>query len=142
MEHLSIQLDNLPDEILVFILKKLCNVEVLYSLIGINKRLDKLVHDSIFTSDLTLMRTSDKFFYPLSDLILDRFCSEILPNIQHQIESLKIESLSIKRILRATSYPNLYDLGLYNLDVEEAKHLFIGKLWYLSEILKNNQSFG
>ena len=36
-ELISVKLDDLPDEILLIILGKLSNVEVLYSLIGINK---------------------------------------------------------------------------------------------------------
>ena len=130
MDRSLILLDDLPDEILVFILKKLYNYQVLYSLIGINKRLDKLVHDSIFTSHLTIMRCfSDGSVSPLPDLMLHRFCSQILPKIHHQIKSLHIELLSIEKIICATNYPNLYDLGLYNLDVKEAKQLFIGKLF-------------
>ncbi|CAF4703120.1 unnamed protein product, partial [Rotaria magnacalcarata] len=56
MKHSLIQLNDLPDEILMIILKKLDNNEVFYSLIGVNKRLNTLVHDTIFTSHLTLMK--------------------------------------------------------------------------------------
>ncbi|CAF5216542.1 unnamed protein product, partial [Rotaria magnacalcarata] len=56
MKHSLIQLNDLPDEILMIILKKLDNDEVFYSLIGVNKRLNTLVHDTIFTSHLTLMK--------------------------------------------------------------------------------------
>ncbi|CAF3437309.1 unnamed protein product [Rotaria sp. Silwood2] len=60
MEYSYIQLNDLPDEILMIIFKKLANVEVLYSLSGVNKRLNKIVHDSIFTNDLSfLMSTSN-----------------------------------------------------------------------------------
>ena len=55
MKHSSVELNDLPDEILMIILKKLYNVQVLYSLIGVNKRLDTIVNDSIFTNNLTLL---------------------------------------------------------------------------------------
>ncbi|CAF3012432.1 unnamed protein product [Rotaria sp. Silwood2] len=87
MEYSYIQLNDLPDEILMIIFKKLANVEVLYSLSGVNKRLNKIVHDSIFTNDLSfLMSTSNGLVYSLSDLILDRFCSYILPKIHQKIQ--------------------------------------------------------
>ncbi|CAF4589421.1 unnamed protein product, partial [Rotaria sp. Silwood2] len=92
----------------------------------VNKRLNTIVRDPIFTSHLTLMRRfSDNFNYSLPDLILDRFCSQILPSICHNIKSLNIESSSMKRILHATNYPNLYGLGLYNIEIGTALSLFI-----------------
>ncbi|CAF1226607.1 unnamed protein product [Rotaria sordida] len=114
MEHLSIQLNDLPDEIIIFILRKLYDAEVLYSLIGVNKRLSTITNDSIFTSHLTLTYFSDDFHYPLPDPMVDRFCSKILHEIHHKIKWLNLESTSIQRILRATNYPNLYGLGLYD----------------------------
>ncbi|CAF4147029.1 unnamed protein product, partial [Rotaria sordida] len=118
------QLNDLPDEILLFIFKELNNIEVLYSLMDINKRLNKIVHDSTFTSHLSLLRHyPDHSIYPLTDSMLDRFCSKILPEMHHKIKWIKLESPSMKRILLATNYPNLYGLSLYNLDKEIAKSL-------------------
>ena len=133
MKYSSIQLNDLPDEILLIILKKLTNVEVLYSLIGVNKRFNKIVHDSIFTSNLTLIRRlSNDSIDPLPYPILDRFCLQILPEIHHKIKWLNIESSSMERILLSTNYPNLYGLGLYNIDIEKTKQLFTGKIFYLN----------
>jgi hypothetical protein len=74
MAHSLVQLDDLPDEVLMIILKKLDNDQVLYSLMGINKRLNTFVHDSIFTSHLTLMeRSVNDSISPLSERILRRF---------------------------------------------------------------------
>jgi len=99
----------LPDEILLIIFKKLNNIELLYSLINVNKRVKKIVHDSIFTSRMTLLRYFSKdYIYP----ILDRFCSHILLEIHHKIKWLNLESLTMERILLSTNYPNLYGLGL------------------------------
>ncbi|CAF2043383.1 unnamed protein product [Rotaria magnacalcarata] len=125
MEHLPIKLNDLPDEIIVFILRKLYNVDVLYSLVGVNKRFSAIAHDSIFTSRLTLTYFSNDFTYPLPDPMLDRFCSKILHEIHHKIKRLHLEPTSMQRILLATNYPNLCELGLYSIDVEEAVSLFI-----------------
>lgn len=127
MRDLSIKLSDLPDEIIIFILKKLYDVEVLYSLIGVNKRLNTIVYDSLFTTNLTLYFL-DKFIYPLPDPMLDRFCLQILPKIHHKIKWLNLESKSMKRILLAANYPNLNGLGLYNIDTEKSLSFFNGKL--------------
>lgn len=55
MAHSSVELNDLPDEILMIILKKLFNVQVLYSVIDVNKRLHTIVHEPIFTNCLKLM---------------------------------------------------------------------------------------
>ncbi|CAF1434138.1 unnamed protein product [Rotaria sordida] len=129
MTYSCVQLNDLSDEILLIILKKLNNVEVLSSLFNVNKRLNKIVHDSIFTSDLTLLKyLSDDSTYSLPDPLLDRFCSEILPSIDHKIKLLTLESLSMKRILLSTNYPNLNGLGIYNIKMKAALSLFTGKI--------------
>jgi hypothetical protein len=133
MQYSYIQLNDLPDEILIYILKKLDNAEVLYSLIGVDKRLSAIAYDSIFTSTLTLMtHPTSRLFNRLPDPILDRFCVQILPKIHHKIRRLNLESSSMERILLSTNYPNLCGLGLYDLDVETAKNLFTGKIFYFS----------
>ncbi|CAF3076345.1 unnamed protein product [Rotaria sp. Silwood2] len=149
MEHSSIQLDDLPDEIILIILKKLHNCDVLYSLIGVNKRLDTIANDLIFTSNLTLISRIKKRFETIgndpfftrnltliksfdglscqfTDVILDRFCLEILPKINDKIERLNVESLSMERILRLTNYSNLRTLGLYDVQPETVNYLFSG----------------
>ncbi|CAF3201049.1 unnamed protein product [Rotaria sp. Silwood2] len=128
MEYSSIQLNDLPDEILIYIFKKLSNAEILYSLSGVNKRLNKIVHDSIFTNDLSLfMSTSDGLVYSLSDLILDRFYSHILPSIHQKIQWLHLESVSMERILHVKNYPNLYGISLHNIQEKKAIDLFTNK---------------
>ena len=131
MKQLSIKLDDLPDEILVFILRKLHSVEVLYSLIAVNKRLNTIVHDSVFTSHLTVTYFLDDFAYRLPDPMLVRLCSLILPSIRHKIKWLDLEPTSMQRILCTTTYPNLYGLGLYSIDLGEVLSLFSGKLFQL-----------
>jgi hypothetical protein len=129
-EYSCVQLNDLPDELLLIIFKKLNNVALLYSLIGVDTRLNKIVYDSTFTKHLAFMTfDSNGCFYSLADLILDQFCSYILPKIRQKIEWLELESSSMERILLATNYPNLYRLGIYKIPAERAVHLFSGKIF-------------
>ncbi|CAF4961773.1 unnamed protein product [Rotaria sp. Silwood1] len=138
MKHSSVELNDLPDEILMIILKKLSNVQVLYSLIGVNKRLHAIVHDPIFTNCLTLMNyVSVDSTDPLSGPVLDQYCLQILPSIHHKIKWLNLESSSMKRILLATNYPNLYGLGLYDIEIETALSFFIDKNQILELVVKH-----
>ncbi|CAF1425938.1 unnamed protein product, partial [Adineta steineri] len=118
MKNFLVQLDDLSDEILMSIFKKLYNYEVLYSFMGVNQRLNRISHDRIFTHHLCLLEYCriDDSPCPLSRPILDRFCSKILPEIGHQIETLYLERTSIERVLRATNYPNLNNLCLCDID--------------------------
>ncbi|CAF1432737.1 unnamed protein product [Rotaria sordida] len=125
MEYLSVHLNDLSDKILIYILKKLSNIDVLYSLFGVNKRLNKIVCNSIFTNHLTLLKSSLNYcVLSLSDRILDRFCVQILPEIHNKIKWLDLEPFSMERILLAVNYPNLYGFGLYNIQEEKAIYLF------------------
>ena len=136
MEYSCIQLNDLPDEILIYIFKKLSNVKVLYSLSGVNKRLNKIVHDFVFTNDLSLlMSTSDDGVYSLSDQILNRFCLYILPKIHQKIQWLHLESRSMERILCTTNYPNLYAISLHNIQAKTARDLFTGKMFFIFRII-------
>jgi hypothetical protein len=135
MENFFIQLNDLPDEVLLIILKKLPSIDVLYSLIGVNKRLDTIVRDSIFTRCLTFMEPCNDL-NQITEAILNRFCVEILPIIRHKISWLNLESSFMDRILLSTNYPNLHRLALYYLTTERARELFTGKIFSL--ILLNN----
>ena len=131
MEYSCVQLNDLPDEILLIIFKKLTPTEVLYSLLGVNKRLNKITQDFVFTNYLTLfMSTSNGFVYSLPDPILDRFCSHILPEIHQKIKWLLLESQTMERILRTTDYSNLHGISLYNIQAETVIRLFTGKIYY------------
>ena len=106
MEGSLLTLIDLPDEVLLLILKNLDNIEVLYLFIDLNKRFNKLVHDSIFTNHLTMIRcSSNGSFDRLDDQILNRFCSQILPSIYHTVraqKSLVFFIFTHKRIARVS----------------------------------------
>jgi hypothetical protein len=59
MEFSFVQLMDLPDEILLIILKKLDNVDVLYSFIDVNTLLSEIVQDPIFNTKITLIQQPD-----------------------------------------------------------------------------------
>lgn len=137
-QYSSVQLNDLPDEILMMIFRKLNNVMLLYSLSGVNIRLNRILYDSIFTSCLSLffvspvrsIKLDSSLIYsvhPLSCSILDRYCSEILPAIHENVTWLDLESSSMERILLATNYPRLSGISLYNISIENARRLFSGK---------------
>ncbi|CAF3996996.1 unnamed protein product [Rotaria sordida] len=139
MEYSSVQLNDLSDEILLIIFKNLNNIDLLYSLIGVNKRLNNIVHDSMFTSSLTLFNHSSyNNIYSLSDLMLDRFCFQILPSIHHKIKWIDVEISSMKRILCA-NYPILSGLGIYNIEKDTDLDIFTDET-SLMYILKNQIS--
>lgn len=120
---------NLPDEILLFILKKLDNVEVLSSLFDVNMQLDEFLRDSVFTNHLTLLKMNyfNGVVSLLTDEILDRFCLKILPKIREKIRSMTVETLSMGRIfLSGYNYPNLHQLNIYLMNKEIDIELFTG----------------
>jgi hypothetical protein len=86
MHQSNIHLLDLPNEILLIILKKLDNIDILYSLFGINnnKRLDILLKASVFTNILNFVTISS-----ITDVKLDRFCAYILPRNYHYIKKTR-----------------------------------------------------
>ncbi|CAF3496483.1 unnamed protein product [Rotaria socialis] len=125
MNNFSIRLIDLPDELILIIFKKLNNVELLYSLMNIDRQLDRILYDSIFTDCLTLTRSSfNGHINSLDNQILDRLCRDILPKIHHKIQCLTVESLSMERILLIGDYPTLHKLCLASMEEEKLRHLF------------------
>ncbi|CAF0853120.1 unnamed protein product [Adineta steineri] len=123
----NIYLYNLPYEIIFFILKKLDNMDILYSLFGMNHRLDNIIQDKIFTTMLNFVSISSltNDISSISDRMLDRFCYNVLPRIHYNVKHLILESTSMGRILHAGSYPNLTELKLFNFNQEIIPRYFI-----------------
>ncbi|CAF4493158.1 unnamed protein product [Rotaria socialis] len=115
------------------------NVEILYSLFGVDERFDSILQDPIFTNHLNFLKWSSKKFLNIfsPDIIFDRFCLQILPAVREKIQWLRIDSSSMNQILHATHYPNLHGLGLFNIEEETIKSLFTDV--NLSSGLFNNQ---
>jgi hypothetical protein len=131
MRRICVQLTDLPDEILLLILKNLTKIEALYSLPDVNKRFDIITNDRIFTEHLTLMtNSSNEVNSTLDDSMLHRFCTQILPKIHTKIKWLNLEPVSMGRFLFAAEYPNLYGLTLFNIERETDLCPFDGKKSY------------
>ncbi|CAF4031660.1 unnamed protein product [Rotaria magnacalcarata] len=90
---------------------------VLYSLIDIGiERLDLLAQDITFTNTLNFLSSEADSICSLNDSIVDRFCSDILPRIQCNVQCLIFESILMERILLVTNYPNLTKLKIFNVN--------------------------
>ncbi|CAM4932424.1 unnamed protein product [Rotaria socialis] len=126
MTQPNVSLLDLSDEILLIILKKLDNTDVLYSLLDVdNQRLNTLVHDKSFTNTINFVLTTiTDDVLSIADSILDQFCISILPKIDYTIKSLVLESESMERILLSADYPNLTELTLYNVNDHIVSHHF------------------
>jgi len=100
-----------------------------YSLLDVdNQRLDTIVPDKAFTKTLNFVLTTiTDDFLSIPDSILNRYCINILPKIDHNVISLILESGSIERILVAADYPNLTELKLFNVNDYIVSRYFTGK---------------
>ena len=132
MNYSTVNILDLCDEMLLTIFNKLNNIDVLYSLIGVNQKLDRLAQDITFTRSIDLVTiSSNEDNNSRTNSILDRFCFHIIPRIQHNIECLTLDPLSIDRVLRIGNYPKLHKLTLVNLPLEMASRIFNGMLFVL-----------
>ena len=123
LNKIRLNILDLPDEILLIILNKLNMVDVVYSLVDVNQRFDRLAVDSLYICDLNLTNImSINSLYNQTSLIdtkvLSKICKKILPRIYHQVHKLTVEEYSIKPILLASIYPQLHSLSLINLKEE------------------------
>ncbi|CAF3235527.1 unnamed protein product [Rotaria sp. Silwood2] len=116
-------------------MKKLDNVDALYSLLDVNnQQLDIIAQDNTFTNTLNFVSTTlTNEIFSLNDTVIDRFCINILPRIHHNVKSLILDSLSMERILRVADYPNLTKLKLFNFSLNITRYYFtdrslIGKM--------------
>jgi hypothetical protein len=133
MNYSPVSIVDLPDELLLTIFKKLDNFDVVYSLVGVNQKLDNVACDISFTRALDLMTiASNEVDDSRMNTILDRFCMHILPRIHHKVECLTVQACFLQRILHASNYLNLRTLTLDNLELNMASHIFNGMLLDLS----------
>jgi hypothetical protein len=59
MEHLRAQLEDLPDEILLIILKQLNTID-LFKLKDLNRRINNILYDELMTSNLKLFKLDNE----------------------------------------------------------------------------------
>jgi hypothetical protein len=128
MNRSTINITDLPDEMILTIWNKLNKFDVLYSFLGVNKRFDRMVRDAAYTRSVEFINNQSKNGNcSLLDPILDRFCFYILPQIYQSVECLTLEPLSMERILRASGYPHLRKLTLTKFDQESVLRYITGK---------------
>ena len=121
MNRSNVHLLDLPDEILLIILKKLHNVDTLYSLLDKNNgRLNMLAQENSFIHTL-------KFASINEESLIDRFCQYILPKIHYHVKCLIFDSVIIECILLATHYPNLTELEIDHFRKEIVFKYFTSK---------------
>ncbi|UJR22254.1 hypothetical protein I4U23_025315 [Adineta vaga] len=125
---------SLPDELLLAILKKLNNIDALYSLVDIHEKLDRVVCDANCsrTVDLTTILPHGGLHDSLEDHIINRFQTLILSHIHKYLKSLTVEAVLFQNILHMNNYPNLHMLTLHNLEGEVACRIFTSMLLDLS----------
>ncbi|CAM4815973.1 unnamed protein product [Rotaria magnacalcarata] len=118
MNRSSIHLLDLPDEILLIILKRLNNIDVLYSLLDINNgRLNILAQENTFINTVKFITIDDM-------CLIDRFCSDILPRIHQNVKCFIIDPVFMERILLATTYPNLNKLEIFHFQQQIVLNYF------------------
>jgi hypothetical protein len=106
---------NLPDEILLIILKKLKNIDALYSLWNINnERLNILTQEKTFSNTLDFLSIDNTS--STDQRKPDRFCIDM--------KCFIFEPVSMERILLTVDYSNLTELKLFNFKQEIALAYF------------------
>ncbi|CAF3203245.1 unnamed protein product, partial [Rotaria sp. Silwood2] len=115
----EINILDLPDEMLLYILKKLNNIDILYSLVDVNQRFDRLILNSLYTHDLNFT-TNSLMNYKSKEYneVLDRICKIILPKIHHQINKLTLGQFSLEHVLCTFNFPKLNSLSLVSFQFE------------------------
>ena len=129
MHQSNIGFLDLPNDILFIILKKLDHMDVLHSLFNVDdQRLNRIIQDKIFTRTLDFtLTTPANDISSIPDPMLNRFCLDILPKIDHNVKSLILEAGCLERVLHSAEYSHLTELKIFNFDDEIVWNYFTGK---------------
>lgn len=139
MNSSSVNILDLCDEMLLAILNKLNHTDVLYSLMGVNKKFDGLIQDRVFTQSLDFTRMSENEDNQSEmNSIIDYFCSCIMPRIQNNIQCLTVNEYSIDRILSIGHYTELQKLTLADITLQMGIRIFCGALFEFSFCSEND----
>ena len=125
---------DLPNEILLIIMKKLNMVDVLYSLVDVNQRLNQLVFNPSYIGIVDLTCLNEDLFldriYSIDSYVDKRVCQNVLPRINDQVNELIIDQHSIESVLHTTDYPQLDSLSLIDIDENFFFNLLRGKFFF------------
>jgi hypothetical protein len=124
---------DLPNEILLIIFNKLKQVDILYSLVDVTRRFDRLVLDPHYIRNLDMTSMTMKSYYdPIYSIdhqVLSRICKNVLHRIHHEINELIVDQYSMEHILHTINFPQLKLLSLVDLQKEVLLNSLIGKLF-------------
>ncbi|CAF5007940.1 unnamed protein product, partial [Rotaria socialis] len=110
---------DLSDELLLYIFNKLHTIELLYSLVNVNQRFDRLVLDPFYTHHLDLtVRPLRYYTSPVKTQIFDRIRTQVLPRIHQKLNKITVDPLSMECILGTIYYSELNSLSLVNFQSE------------------------
>ncbi|CAM4876293.1 unnamed protein product [Rotaria socialis] len=105
----DINIFDLSDELLLYIFNKLHTIELLYSLVNVNQRFDRLVLDPFYTHHLDLtVRPLRYYTSPVKTQIFDRIRTQVLPRIHQKLNKITVDPLSMECILDLTVRPLRY----------------------------------
>ena len=118
--NLDVSIFDLPDEILSIIVRKLNMIDIFSSLVNVNRRFERLLLDPLYVhnvdmTDLINIKSLNRET-SINTQLLPSIGENVLPRIHEYIHLLTIEKCSMKEVLRAATYPQLYSLSLLNFD--------------------------
>ncbi|CAF3874941.1 unnamed protein product [Rotaria sordida] len=128
---------------LLTIFNKLNTIDMLYSLVDVNQRFDRLALDSLVIDHLNFVIKRDDIHSSSVEIdILSRICSKILPRINEKIIKFTLESHSIERVINAIDYPRLHSLSLVNYQPEILlRHLSVRTALHIEPIVIYNELY-
>jgi hypothetical protein len=125
----SVNILDLPDEMLCAILKKLNMVDIFYSLVRVNQWFERLALDSIDIHHLNFVVKPlvKRYSCSIDDQVLDQICRKIFPRICNDVYKLTVGRLSLERVLGIADYPHLHSLPLINFPAKKLLSKLTGK---------------
>ncbi|CAF0862540.1 unnamed protein product [Adineta ricciae] len=96
-------------------------VDILYSLVDVNERFNRLALYFVYTHhhlNLVISPLVEHYSSSIDGQVLDRICRNVLPQISNNIYQLTVEPLSLERVLSSANYPYLHSLALVNFPSE------------------------
>lgn len=123
---------DLPDEILLMIVRQMAVVDAFRSLMDVAPRLRRLTFDPLHIRALDLTEAAIAQFLckrtpSIDSQLLSTICHEVLPEIHHHVHHLTLDHCSVSDVLAAGSYPRLSSLTLRNCDVDLLHRSLTGK---------------
>jgi hypothetical protein len=111
---------DLPNEVLLLIIKQLPMVDVLYSFLGVTHRLGQLLLSSVYTRTLNLtclkVDTLAKRIYSTDGHAMETIYREVLPRFHQHGAHLIVDQSALERVFHVGDYPELHSLSSRDMD--------------------------